>query len=393
MLYRRLTLSWLLLALGWQTACTIETKPIARPIALPTCEKMTPPDWVEIRSLLERDQHEELDKRMQAYWQAYQDDLACEPVLWMAFDSLEGPSPERLAALDRWVEARPDSVAAHAAWGGSLVRAGYLRRGSLWAKDTTGEQFNAMREHFSLAHAALGRAIEIDPRHPVAYARSIEMLKAHGQHTQAGLVLSAYLDKDPLNFGVRRRMLDALVPKWGGSLEAMESLAQDAQQHAERNPRLRLLLGFADEVRAESAKYKKDYDAALEYYRKALTHGEFWRWLEGRAALHEKLGHTAPAMTDTTRTLAIYPDRARSYVIRGRARYKAGDLQRALHDLDRAVELNPTYDWAYRSRGWVHHKEKDWTAAATDYRAALELIPHNKWTRSQLAAVEEKLAG
>ena len=70
--------------------------------------------------------------------------------------------------------------------------------------------------------------------------------------------------------------------------------------------------------------------------------------------------------------VAIDPDYARAYHMRGLVGEKQGDHEAALADFDKAIDLNPEYGAAYYSRATLHSKLANTEKAQDD----IEMVAH-----------------
>jgi tetratricopeptide (TPR) repeat protein len=77
------------------------------------------------------------------------------------------------------------------------------------------------------------------------------------------------------------------------------------------------------------------------------------------------------------RTLAKFPNDARSYILNGRMAENKQDWATAVKEFSRAIELSPNLSWAYerRSNAYAGLKEED--KALADLNKAIELDPSN----------------
>jgi tetratricopeptide (TPR) repeat protein len=105
------------------------------------------------------------------------------------------------------------------------------------------------------------------------------------------------------------------------------------------------------------------------------------------------------AIADFDRVIALYPEYARAYHLRGVARATRGDDLEAFKDFDKAIELDAAYGAAYASRGSVHQRLGHAEQAAEDMAMVTHLthlnlesanLENNVW-QTQHMRVEEYL--
>ena len=73
-----------------------------------------------------------------------------------------------------------------------------------------------------------------------------------------------------------------------------------------------------------------------------------------------------------TKILAITPDDATAYNLRGAAYGKKGDFDHAIEDFDKAIEYKPKFADAYDNRGLAYDKKGDVDRAIEDFYKAIE---------------------
>jgi hypothetical protein len=339
----------------------------------------------DFRKHLDVEEFAEVDAILDTLREGYRKTPACESHLWEAMDFLASMD---FRLLDSWVAARPGSWGAFTARGTRWVETGYSRRGRELAKDVTEAQWAGMRDAFAHAETDLKRAIDLDPDGYVAYGRAIYMLKASGGSVQIRKVLDALLARDPFNYGVRRRAMQSLIPKWGGSLEEMRQVAAEAQPFADRNPRLRILPGFAEAEAAEIDIRAKRYKEASRGFRRALAYGGYHDWYDDLAWCLSKLGFWAKVVETSDAWIAELGDCPDARMRRGDARIHLGDYAGAVADLDVAHAGEPLKAYTIQRRALAHWRLGHRREAIEDLRLSLQIEPGNAWALEQLRAVE-----
>ena len=335
-----------------------------------------------LHRLLERGEFAEVDAVFRRTHEAYRQTSACE---FYVRNTVEALRNFDFALLDRWVAARPESWAALTTRASKWVNTGYQRRGGRLAKDVTQEQWAGMRDAFARAGRDLQRAVEIEPNGFMAYADAIRLLQASGGEPEWRPWLDALLARDPANFEVRWAALDALVPNWGGSLAAMRELAEDAQRFADRNPKLRKLLGRADVEQGHAYRLAGRYAEAAVLFRRALAHGDDHIWYDELAKCLEAMGQWKEVLEVSDSWIAAL-DQAIAYVWRGRALLELGRPAEALASYDVAIQYSPDYAYALRLRASALKRSGRLAEASSDLHHALAL-EYDAWAVNELAEI------
>lgn len=133
-------------------------------------------------------------------------------------------------------------------------------------------------------------------------------------------------------------------------------------------------------ARAERLEREKDAEGAASAWSNALS---TWRESDGkaarakawcaRAALREKAGQEAGALSDLTECLSIDQKNAKALHRRGVLLLKAGKRGDAINDFYKAVALDIRFGAAYYDRGQAYEAGGDVAFAKEDYKHACEL--------------------
>ena len=189
------------------------------------CPAVAPVSGRAFAGLVREKRYDELEPSFDTALAAYETDPRCEGALWKLHLHLEGRSPEWIALLSGWIDAKPESYAAYAIRGASRINAGFIARGTELDHLTPSEKMARMREHFDTASADIARSIQLQPRNPIPYGEIMGLFKASGSTGKMRDTAEALLEIHPSNYGVRRRWIQALDPRWGGSYGEMEEVS------------------------------------------------------------------------------------------------------------------------------------------------------------------------
>jgi len=368
---------------------TVENRPRSSFILPDECPQIGPPTKVvfeELRGLLEHRRYGELEARLEAYDRAYRENVLCEVHVWSVYGDV-GEDPGTHGWIDRWVSEHPKSRAARVVRANLHRNLGYQSRGRKLAKETSETQFAGMRSHFEQAARDVVASRELGPMHMVAAGTMIDIARGAGDVDDARGWVDEALKSDPLNYGIRRRLMDVLEPRWGGTLEAMQELADEAQVYADRNPRLRILMGAPDGYRGLDAEFANRHREAIAHYSKALAYGDMGvEWSKGRARQYLKLRQYELGHADAEYAKHWQPDSVEAWQTNGRIFLEQGRWSEAISELDVVLSLEPHHAGYLGDRGFVHEKLGHWEAAEADSRASIA-IDKNAWVAAHLGIV------
>lgn len=266
------------------------------------------PNRNEIFEKLSHSQFKSLDAQLLSYEQQFEKDPAREmPVIvaFAAFDTSKAIVGSRTSA---WVKAEPDSYAAALARACYLVATARRWRGNGWASSVTPQQWKKVHLFFAQARSEAKRAISINPHLAAAYALLVEAARVDGSEAEVVHAAENALKHVPQSFEVRKEIIVALMPRWGGSREGMVKFAQASQAYAHENPAVAFLKAWPTINDCEGMEDRRNWKAAAQCYTHAIDEsGEYWLPYYRRADDYFWLGKFKLSMRDAMHAEALFP--------------------------------------------------------------------------------------
>lgn len=266
-------------------------------------------DKVQILDLLKARKFEKLTALLDGYQKDFVRDFRTEYTVFDAFDAFSTQGPLIEPYLDEWVSQMPDSYCPYLARGCHYKGRGWADRGTGIASETSSEQFAGMQFYFEKAQKDLDIALKLNPNLLNAYVFSSDISSA----TSTGKTPEQWFREGekhmPYSLMLRISYLGRLSPRWGGSYREMASFADESDRLISHNPNFRVLGGYVEFDRGSLLCASGKDAAAVEYFTKALKHGEFYLYLEYRARCLGNLGKEREALLDLDRAVKLRPQR------------------------------------------------------------------------------------
>jgi Tfp pilus assembly protein PilF len=137
---------------------------------------------------------------------------------------------------------------------------------------------------------------------------------------------------------------------------------------------------------------KKNYNAAINYYNKAIEASPNTpNGYNLRGIAFDLKGEYDKALTDFNQAISINLYNALLYYNRGNAYYKKSNFEAALEDFTKAIELSPTLPISYTSRCAVYFVKGNNELALKDCSKAIELDPTKASLFRDRAVVYERM--
>lgn len=377
-----------------------DTAPVLTPLPVPTALPMLgrlgldrygyPRDAVDelgLRSLLAAGEFAALTAYVERIQTEFEADFRKEEWVTQTSDAFATADPSVGESIDRWVKASPDSHAPLVARAAHRVAVAWYYRGGKFSNETAKDRLAKFDE---ILKGALPDVQAAEARRPkLVVARQLELWidEGLGRHEDEKRVLDLALAACPACFRVRSKYLVGLTPRWGGSLDAMEKFSAESQKEVATNPRLAVLLGYADCERAATFREAGNLTAALEAITRALRAGEFHRYYEEKARIVGKLDHDDEALAAWASALEGDPQSPTYLANHGVRSIRAGVLEAGAEEVRTAYRLDPyasAVGWgveaavsALVSKGWERAQRGDDAGSIAAYDLALSLHPND----------------
>jgi hypothetical protein len=131
--------------------------------------------------------------------------------------------------LDDWAARFPQSTLVAIAQAQAYIAHGWSWRGGGYARTVTPENFKKVQEYGKRAYDALMAREKVGRTDPNWYVQMITVARVLGWEREPSIALyQAAMKAFPLNYDIYFHVASRLTPRWGGSPEAVASLASFA---------------------------------------------------------------------------------------------------------------------------------------------------------------------
>ncbi len=313
---------------------------------------------VNLRDMLKNEEFGRLNAVLEEYQHIFKEDQTDEYKVYDAYQTFYVTDPLYEEFFIKWVNRFPEKYQPYLALAHYSCAKGWESRGYRFSKDTSEEQFEGMRFHFSKAEENLKTALEINADLMVGYKILINIYNATGNNGAEDEVIKNAIALFPHSFLVRYTAAWAKQPRWGGSYKEIEEIAKEAERYSDINPELTALYGLIYYDQGRINRRSKRYKKAIDLLTKALIYGDHWSFFYERAKIYH---------------------------------FDLKDYDRALEDINRCIELRPVIDEVYRMRSRIYFAKGDYTDSLEDLHTAKLLKPGDPSTKKWKEWASKKL--
>ena len=241
--------------------------------------------------------------------------------------------------------------------------------------DTPTENFASLKAFHDKALADLDRSLALTAkpylshRYRMIVARHRSGLTAVQPHYLEAMKLA------PQSIETRLAYMNALEPRWGGSLELMEQFVKDSKASVTESKDLAKLQARLPAYRAFEARSAKNYPRAVSELEIAIALSDNADSRCERAYVLGELKRHAEAFADIQRALALAPDREYCLRIASNAATRAPDADRVevIRILTHVIDQGAATAYTFNQRGFRYQEQGRLEPAYADYLASAKL--------------------
>jgi len=335
-----------------------------------------PPDLLALQRRLLDGRYGELDAHLAGLQGEYLAGARPELEYTLTYIAFQTTNPDIGAALDRWVAARPDSAAALTA------RANYLMHRAWWtgkfAQPRPEPSENAGWEPatriYAQARRDLEKAVSLDPRNIVAYAKLIAAERRIGDGGLAPGIRARGLAVDPLSFVIHQSWVAQLLDGPDG-LQAARNYVDSIRPDFARKPLLKRLDVQILVHRAWMLAKEDETDKAIDLLFETGAIAESAYVLSYRARLLRKTDQHDWAEADLDRAYEYLPHLVRTLAERAELYAETDRAELARQDFALALELDPLNPRTLWKRYKTSYREGRYREAEADLTTTMRLRP------------------
>lgn len=312
-----------------------------------------------LRQLFEAGDYDELNESLDQLQRAYEKDPTREQAVVEAFRLFTLPDDE--SNLNAWVDHDPSSYQPFVARAEYNMKSTWRARGTKWARETSARQFRQMEWWLEETSADVDAALSLNERAVSAHAVLITIHMARGEDLEEAAAFENARDTLPNSLHLYLTYAHANRPRWGGSYEVMERIAEEGIQRNPDDPRFNAVMGLLYHDQAEMLSYDNRDSQAVEVYTEALDLADTAQAREARSRSYLALYDTPAALRDVDRAIELDPYSASARLLRAGILGQQGETRGAVADVYAARELAPEDPEVLE---WVRWLESDEGKAA-----------------------------
>jgi tetratricopeptide (TPR) repeat protein len=296
----------------------------------------------ELKPMIDAREWNKLDAHFAEYLERHYSGEDPEYRLYRAFPLISwesGSDADRYTL--RWVKGAPDSPYANTARAKILMSRAWKIRGDGFTKDIQPQRMRRANDLTQQASVLLNRAINQEPRLLPAYDLLLDAYAFNGQTGMRKRALKAALRQSPTSYYVRASAAHYMRQAWGGTLDEVDALVEEARPQFARNPRLAMLVQYRDNEKGRVFDIQERYRRALPPLRAALRSGPSFEALIRAERSASNLGYHVEGLMYLSQNIRF--ERAPAdYLLRRAGLWEwDGNFTRALRDVRAAAKMYP----------------------------------------------------
>ena len=227
-------------------------------------------DEGDLRALLLKNDTVSIEKRLDDLQSRFERGNLTEFQLKAAYGPLTHYDEVVATNLAAWVEAAPGSYVAHLAYGTYLSSVGSAWRGGDYLSKIPKKNLETAVEYWSKAKEELDTSLPLSSRPYLSFYRLMYLAIYAGAPDAARSYLLSANRTLPSNALARDGYVESLLPKWGGSYDAVEAFIAESSSEGVPLPILSQMEAIEEDDIGRSFEDAGDHATALGHFHRAL---------------------------------------------------------------------------------------------------------------------------
>jgi tetratricopeptide (TPR) repeat protein len=333
------------------------------------------PDRVEILSLLENRQFDDLQTLLQRFQSNYEQGKGDEKLIAFVLETLANSNPDFEVLLNEWVASQAESYVPYLARAYYFYGVAWSWRGNRRDEETSADRLDRMKDVLELVADDLSQAILIKPQLSVADALAVRVLMMLGNDDYKKKIVKEALEISPDTYLVRASYLWSLKPEWNGQPDDLMLFIKETGELTEKYPQLNQLLGYADYIFADSLTEQKRFEEADVHFDFAIDKGADHIIYRERGINYYQLKEYELALQDFNQSLSLWPQDPKVLRWRAHTLQRLSKDEAAMLDLELAVRLAPLERYTLMAHAYLSRKMKRYEQVLKLYKNALFYNP------------------
>jgi hypothetical protein len=162
-----------------------------------------------------------LNTKLEEFQKSYENDYQEEENCFNAFDVFSKADTSNGPLFSKWINDFPDSYVPYVARAKYYCACAWDARGRKRIVNQEQKEYKEMERYFALANSDIEEALKRNKLLDVCHAMRMEIGMATSNDSMKNEALSGALNNHPYAFNIRKKYLQTLTPRWGGSYQKM----------------------------------------------------------------------------------------------------------------------------------------------------------------------------
>lgn len=296
---------------------------------------------VALRSLLERQQFDELNLQLHRVSDNVKQDVTQEPVEAFIYTNFPIASQRHLALTNEWISHSPQVYFPYLVRAHIYYAMAWNARGGGYASDMSEQARTGMHKYVDLLKADVKKALLLDGYVAPAYMLLITSNSMAANDDEMHRYYKLGTTRIPASYLIHSAYMFMNSPRWGGSYEYLEEVSTYANEKAHLNPRLGQMSADVLLQVGLDLNTAKEYEKAIDVFDQAIAIAPCARCFKYKGDSLKKLERYDESINAYHSALALNPYKAETYYSMAWAYRNLDKYREALEAMNIALNISP----------------------------------------------------